>query len=234
MRDRLGELALFREKREYYGINRQPVAALNRRTLWSVAQIWGSLTGGKRGRKVRLSNRFRKYRCASKQLRWTQFSSLTVFLQRPELLSYWDLTVFVEAPFNVTVARMSQRDGVSPPDLDAAENLRYVDGQRLYLQTCDPRNAAMLVFNNEDLRSPELALHERTHSLRRSPKIRTITECIVCRAIEEVGISGRFGTERVGEEDVPPAMMDDRNRQPGYASCRFFPLPAAMPYWREP
>jgi len=79
-----------------------------------------------------------------------------VFLQRPELLSYWDLTVFVEAPFNVTVARMSQRDGVSPPDLDAAENLRYVDGQRLYLQTCDPRNAAMLVFNNEDLGSPEL------------------------------------------------------------------------------
>src|SRR5262249_54385929 len=61
-----------------------------------------------------------------------------VFLQRQELLSYWDLTVFVDAPFNVTVARMSQRDGVSSPDVDAAENRRYVDGQRLYLQTCDP------------------------------------------------------------------------------------------------
>jgi len=79
-----------------------------------------------------------------------------VFLQRPELLSYWDLTVFVDAPFSVTVARMSQRDDMSPPDVDAAENRRYVDGQRLYLQTCDPRSAALLVFNNEDLASPEL------------------------------------------------------------------------------
>jgi len=79
-----------------------------------------------------------------------------VFLQRQELLSYWDLTVFVDAPFNVTVARMSQRDGMPPADVDAAGNRRYIDGQRLYLQSCDPRNAAMLVFNNEDLSSPNL------------------------------------------------------------------------------
>jgi uridine kinase len=51
---------------------------------------------------------------------------------------------------------MSRRDGTSSPDVDAVENRRYVDGQRLYLQTCDPRNAAMLVLNNEDLASPEL------------------------------------------------------------------------------
>jgi hypothetical protein len=51
---------------------------------------------------------------------------------------------------------MSQRDGTSSPDVDANENRRYVDGLRLYLQKCDPRNKAMLVFNNEDLASPEL------------------------------------------------------------------------------
>jgi hypothetical protein len=79
-----------------------------------------------------------------------------VFLQRPEISSYWDLTVFVDAPFKVTVARMSNRDGATPPDVDALENRRYVEGQKLYLQTCDPRNAAMLVFNNENLASPEL------------------------------------------------------------------------------
>jgi uridine kinase len=79
-----------------------------------------------------------------------------VFLQRPELLSYWDLTVFVDAPFSVTVARMSQRDGTASSDVDAVENRRYVDGQRLYLQRCDPRNKAMVIFNNEDLASPEL------------------------------------------------------------------------------
>jgi uridine kinase len=79
-----------------------------------------------------------------------------IFLQRPELLPYWDLTVFVDAPFQVTVARMSQRDGTTPPDMDAEENRRYVEGQRLYLRTCDPRHAAVLVFDNEDLASPQI------------------------------------------------------------------------------
>jgi uridine kinase len=80
-----------------------------------------------------------------------------VFLLRPELMPYWDVTVFIDAPFNVTVARMAQRDGRSSPDVDAVENRRYVEGQKLYLQTCDPRSAAMLIFNNEDLASPELS-----------------------------------------------------------------------------
>ena len=78
-----------------------------------------------------------------------------VFLLRPELLEYWDLKIFVDAPFNITVPRMSQRNGKSP-DVDAAENRRYVDGQKLYLELCDPKGAATIVVNNEDLTSPEL------------------------------------------------------------------------------
>jgi uridine kinase len=83
-----------------------------------------------------------------------------IFLLRPELSGHWDLTIFVDAPFNVTVLRMSQRDGTSSPGVDAAENRRYVDGQRLYLQQCDPKSAAMIVVNNEDLSSPELIYAE--------------------------------------------------------------------------
>jgi uridine kinase len=79
-----------------------------------------------------------------------------VFLLRPELSEYWDLTIFIDAPFSVTVRRMSQRDGTSSPDVDAVENRRYVDGQRLYLRLCAPKGAATIVVNNEDLISPEL------------------------------------------------------------------------------
>jgi uridine kinase len=78
-----------------------------------------------------------------------------VFLHRPELRSHWDFSVFLEAPFDVTIPRCAGRDG-SSPDVDAAENRRYVDGQQLYLQECEPARAATMVINNEDLGSPEI------------------------------------------------------------------------------
>jgi len=78
-----------------------------------------------------------------------------VFLHRPELLPYWDLSIFLDAPFEVTLARVAGRDG-SSPDVKAIENRRYVEGQKLYLQTCDPRRAATIVIDNENLASPEV------------------------------------------------------------------------------
>jgi len=48
---------------------------------------------------------------------------------------------------------MAHRDGGSP-DLDAAENLRYVERQKLYLERCEPTRVATLVVNNEDLTAP--------------------------------------------------------------------------------
>lgn len=78
-----------------------------------------------------------------------------VFLHRPELLPHWNLSFFFDAPFEVTVARMAARDG-SSSDVNALENRRYVEGQRLYLQTCKPKCTATLVIDNEDLASPEI------------------------------------------------------------------------------
>jgi len=78
-----------------------------------------------------------------------------VFLHRPELLSYWDLSLFLDAPFEVTIPRAAERDG-SSPDVNAPENRRYVEGQQLYLRTCEPRRAATLVIDNQDLASPEI------------------------------------------------------------------------------
>jgi uridine kinase len=78
-----------------------------------------------------------------------------IFLHRPELLSYWDLSFFLDAAFEVTIPRAAGRDG-SSPDVNALENRRYVEGQQLYLRTCEPTRAATIVINNENLASPEV------------------------------------------------------------------------------
>src|SRR5437867_3590082 len=78
-----------------------------------------------------------------------------IFLHRPELLSYWDLSFFLDAPFDVSIPRTARRDG-SSPDINAPENRRYVEGQQLYLRICEPKRGATIVINNENLASPEV------------------------------------------------------------------------------
>lgn len=78
-----------------------------------------------------------------------------LFLHRDELAGAWDLSVFLSASFERTFARMALRDGC-PPDPSAPENRRYVEGQRLYLRTCDPRSRADLVVDNDDVDHPVL------------------------------------------------------------------------------
>ena len=78
-----------------------------------------------------------------------------VFLLRPELRERWDLSIFLDAPFTATIARCAQRDG-SSPDVNAVENRRYVEGQELYLQQCDPKRSATIVIDHEHIASPEI------------------------------------------------------------------------------
>lgn len=76
-----------------------------------------------------------------------------IFLHRPELLPHWDATVYLDVPFEVTVLRAAQRDGW-PPAVDAPENRRYVEGQRIYLRQCNPAAVASAVIDNADLDQP--------------------------------------------------------------------------------
>jgi uridine kinase len=76
-----------------------------------------------------------------------------IFLLRPELRSCWDYSIFLEVGFDVSIARGAARDHGSP-DPDAPENRRYVEGQRLYLRTCEPRRHATVVIDNRDLAAP--------------------------------------------------------------------------------
>ncbi len=76
-----------------------------------------------------------------------------IFLHRPELRNYWDFSLFLDVPFAVSVARLALRDG-SDPDPEAPGQRRYVDGQKIYLETCQPWRLASSVIDNSDLATP--------------------------------------------------------------------------------
>ncbi|MEM7112060.1 MAG: uridine kinase [Chloroflexota bacterium] len=76
-----------------------------------------------------------------------------IFLHRPELRSYWDFSIFLDVGFRVSIPRGAQR-GEGSADPEAAENYRYVEGQRIYLRECEPKKHATIVVNNDDLLAP--------------------------------------------------------------------------------
>ncbi len=78
-----------------------------------------------------------------------------LFLHRDELAGVWDLSVFLQASFAVSVARMAARDG-SHSDPTHPSVARYVDGQRLYFDACRPWEPANLVVDATDLDAPML------------------------------------------------------------------------------
>ncbi len=78
-----------------------------------------------------------------------------IFLQRAELAERWDVTVWLEVPFEVTYARMAVRDGC-PPDPDHPANARYRRGQALYLAEHDPVGRADVVVDNTDPTRPRV------------------------------------------------------------------------------
>jgi len=70
-----------------------------------------------------------------------------MFLHRDELCTWWDMSIFLDVPFGVTVPRMAQRDG-APPDPEHPSWFRYLEGQRIYLSTCKPTERATYVIDN--------------------------------------------------------------------------------------
>jgi uridine kinase len=76
-----------------------------------------------------------------------------IFLHRDELVRYWDYSVWLEVPFEVSIPRAAKRDN-SDPDPRSMKNRRYVDGQRLYMAECHPRDRASVVIDNADVMNP--------------------------------------------------------------------------------
>jgi uridine kinase len=78
-----------------------------------------------------------------------------LFLHRDELVGIWALSVFLQVPFAVSVARMAARDG-SHPDPTHASVVRCVEGERLYFDACRPWERANMVVDVTDLDAPTL------------------------------------------------------------------------------
>ena len=82
-----------------------------------------------------------------------------IFLQRPELIDYWDLKIFLEADFSTTVARAIARDGYYQNSKEATVkryNERYVPGQEIYFREARPKEVADIVIDNNTLENPTI------------------------------------------------------------------------------
>jgi uridine kinase len=80
-----------------------------------------------------------------------------IFLHRPELRAYWDLSIFLKVDFEISVPRGAQRGPArDSPDPSAPLNQRYVGGQKRYLGECHPEQRADIVIEYNDLREPKI------------------------------------------------------------------------------
>jgi uridine kinase len=80
-----------------------------------------------------------------------------IFLHRPELRCWWDLSVFLKVDFDVSLPRGAARgqnfDAIDP---NSPPHQRYVGGQKRYLAECAPEQQADIVIYYNDLEVPKV------------------------------------------------------------------------------
>jgi uridine kinase len=80
-----------------------------------------------------------------------------IFLHRPELRAYWDLSIFLQIDFAISRERNAAREGTPDAlDPDTPSNRRYGGGQQRYLSECAPAQNADIVIDYNDLRAPKI------------------------------------------------------------------------------
>jgi len=82
-----------------------------------------------------------------------------IFLLRPRLMPFWDLTLYLDVDYAQTMARGVRRDSElygSPDKAAQRYQERYVPGQKLYHQQANPLDKADILIDNNDLEAPEL------------------------------------------------------------------------------
>lgn len=84
-----------------------------------------------------------------------------VFLLRPELKDHWDLCIFIQIDFSVSLHRALGRDlplfGTKEAIAERYEK-RYIPGQKIYLRQSKPQKIAHIVINNNDPQNPEMII----------------------------------------------------------------------------
>ena len=92
-----------------------------------------------------------------------------LFLQRPELASYWDFVIYLDGERRVGDARIRGATERCPPGGAGFLHLarwwalleRYVGGIRIYVEACEPQERADAVVDNNDFLHPTLALRAK-------------------------------------------------------------------------
>lgn len=82
-----------------------------------------------------------------------------IFLFRPELVSYWDLKIFLDIDFESALERAVKRTadqehiGSEQAIIDKY-NTRYIPAQQLYYQEATPKEKADIIIDNNDFNNP--------------------------------------------------------------------------------
>jgi uridine kinase len=80
-----------------------------------------------------------------------------LFLHRPELRAYWDFSIFLDAPFEITVPRGASRGpGFGDPDPLAPSNQRYTGGNMIYFSESFPKEHASVIIDYADFSQPRI------------------------------------------------------------------------------
>lgn len=82
-----------------------------------------------------------------------------IFLFRPQLVKYWNIKIFLDISFDVSMERGAKRDtGYIPSFEEAIERYqkRYLPAQKIYLHEAQPKKIADIVIDNNDVDDPKL------------------------------------------------------------------------------
>lgn len=84
-----------------------------------------------------------------------------IFLQRPELISYWDVQIFLDVDVEVVIRRTIERDKDlrvlgSEAEIIQKYKQRYIPSQQIYIKEVQPKQKATIVIDNNDFQHPRI------------------------------------------------------------------------------
>jgi len=91
-----------------------------------------------------------------------------IFLAKPKLRKFWDLLIFVHSDFEVILKRANERDiqhFKTETELHESYLNKYIPGQILYLQDCQPHLQADILINNNNYDHPYFIVNNREKEL---------------------------------------------------------------------
>lgn len=85
-----------------------------------------------------------------------------IFLMRPELIGFWDISIFVDISQDTALFRAFEREkqnGLTYTEIHSIYEKRYFGGQKIYFERCMPLQQVDLMIDNNDFRNPILEIN---------------------------------------------------------------------------